>query len=74
MKPKFKVGDSVSSNGFKGLIKAIELNSFITGNVQPYYVVKMEYGKELLPESSLKLSGFINFLKSKFPRLNLDFL
>ena len=67
MKPKFKIGDVVSANGFKGLIKAIELDSMITSNIQPYYVVKLEHVKELVPESSLSSVGIINFIKKKFP-------
>ena len=53
MIPKYNIGDNVSSNGIKGSVSAIELDSMITANVQPYYVVSMEY-KELLPESSLQ--------------------
>ena len=63
MIPKFNIGDIVSSNGIKGSISAIELDSMITANVQPYYVVRMECGKELLPESSLQLTGIINSIK-----------
>ena len=65
MIPKFNIGDIVTNNGIKGSVSAIELDSMITANVQPYYVVKMEYGKELLPESSLEYSGFFNVIKSK---------
>ena len=65
MIPKFNIGDIVTNNGIKGSVSAIELDSMITANVQPYYVVKMEYGKELLPESSLEYSGFLNFIKRK---------
>ena len=63
MIPKFNIGDIVSSNGIKGSVSAIELDSMITANVQPYYVVSMEYGKELLPESSLQLTGIFNSIK-----------
>ena len=63
MIPKFKIGDIVSNNGIKGSVSAIELDSMITANVQPYYVVSMEYGKELLPESSLQLTGIFNSIK-----------
>lgn len=63
MIPKFNIGDIVSSNGIKGSVSAIELDSMITANVQPYYVVSMEYGKEMLPESSLQLTGIINSIK-----------
>lgn len=63
MIPKYIIGDIVSSNGIKGSVSAIELDSMITANVQPYYVVSMEYGKELLPESSLQLTGIINSIK-----------
>lgn len=63
MIPKFNIGDVVSNHGIKGSISAIELDSMITANVQPYYVVRMEYGKELLPESSLQLTGIINSIK-----------
>lgn len=63
MIPKFNIGDIVSSNGIKGSVSAIELDSMITANVQPYYVVRMEYGKEMLPESSLQLTGIINSIK-----------
>ena len=63
MIPKFNIGDIVSSNGIKGSVSAIELDSMITANVQPYYVVSMEYGKELLPESSLQLTGIVNSIK-----------
>ena len=69
MIPKFNIGDIVSNHGIKGSISAIELDSMITAGVQPYYVVKMEYGKELLPESSLEYSGFFNFIKSKIVAL-----
>ena len=65
MIPKFNIGDIVTNNGIKGSVSAIELDSMITANVQPYYVVKMEYGKELLPESSLEYSGFFNVIKRK---------
>jgi hypothetical protein len=63
MIPKFNIGDIVSSNGIKGSVSAIELDSMITANVQPYYVVRMEYGKEMLPESSLELTGIFNSIK-----------
>lgn len=63
MIPKYNIGDIVSSNGIKGSVSAIELDSMITANVQPYYVVSMEYGKELLPESSLQLTGIFNSIK-----------
>jgi len=63
MIPKYNIGDTVSSNGIKGSVSAIELDSMITANVQPYYVVSMEYGKELLPESSLQLTGIVNSIK-----------
>ena len=63
MIPKYNIGDIVSSNGIKGSVSAIELNSMITANVQPYYVVSMECGKELLPESSLQLTGIFNSIK-----------
>lgn len=63
MIPKFNIGDIVSSNGIKGSVSAIELDSMITANVQPYYVVRMEYGKEMLPESSLQLTGIFNSIK-----------
>ena len=63
MIPKFNIGDIVSSNGIKGSVSAIELDSMITANIQPYYVVSMEYGKELLPESSLELTGIFNSIK-----------
>ena len=63
MIPKFNIGDIVSSNGIKGSVSAIELDSMITANIQPYYVVRMEYGKELLPESSLQLTGIVNSIK-----------
>lgn len=63
MIPKFNIGDIVSSNGIKGSVSAIELDSIITANIQPYYVVRMEYGKELLPESSLQLTGIVNSIK-----------
>lgn len=63
MIPKFNIGDIVTNNGIKGSVSAIELDSMITANVQPYYVVKMEYGKELLPESSLELAGILNSIK-----------
>ena len=63
MIPKFNIGDIVTNNGIKGSISAIELDSMITANIQPYYVVKMEYGKELLPESSLELAGILNSIK-----------
>ena len=63
MIPKFNIGDIVSSNGIKGSVSAIELDSMITANIQPYYVVSMEYGKELLPESSLQLTGILNSIK-----------
>ena len=63
MIPKYNIGDIVSSNGIKGSVSAIELDSMITANVQPYYVVRMEYGKELLPESSLQLTGIFNSIK-----------
>ena len=63
MIPKFNIGDIVSSNGIKGSVSAIELYSMITANVQPYYVVSMEYGKELLPESSLQLTGILSSIK-----------
>jgi len=63
MIPKFNIGDIVSSNGIKGSVSAIELDSIITANVQPYYVVSMEYGKELLPESSLQLTGILDSIK-----------
>ena len=43
MIPKFNIGDIVRNNGIKGSISAIELDSMITANIQPYYVVKMEY-------------------------------
>ena len=69
MIPKFNIGDIVTNNGIKGSISAIELDSMITANVQPYYVVKMEYGKELLPESSLEYTGFLNFIKRKIVAL-----
>ena len=69
MIPKFNIGDIVSNHGIKGSISAIELDSIITANVQPYYVVSMEYGKELLPESSLEHSGFFNVIKSKIVAL-----
>ena len=69
MIPKFNIGDIVTNNGIKGSVSAIELDSMITANVQPYYVVKMEYGKELLPESSLEYSGFLNFIKRKIVAL-----
>ena len=65
MIPKFNIGDIVTNNGTKGSISAIDLDSMITANIQPYYVVKMEYGKELLPESSLEYSGFFNVIKRK---------
>ena len=65
MIPKFNIGDIVTNNGIKGFVSAIELDSMITANIQPYYVVKMEYGKELLPESSLAYSGFLNTIKRK---------
>mgnify|MGYP001328198660 FL=1 len=63
MIPKFNIGDIVSNHGIKGSVSAIELDSMITANVQPYYVVSMEYGKELLPESSLQLTGIFNSIK-----------
>ena len=63
MIPKFNIGDVVSNHGIKGSISAIELDSMITANVQPYYVVRMEYGKEMLPESSLELTGIVNSIK-----------
>ena len=63
MIPKYNIGDIVSSNGIKGSVSAIELDSMITANVQPYYVVSMEYGKELLPESSLRHTGMVNSIK-----------
>ena len=63
MIPKYNIGDIVSSNGIKGSVSAIELDSMITANVQPYYVVSMEYGKELLPERSLQLTGIVNSIK-----------
>ena len=63
MIPKYNIGDIVSSNGIKGSVSAIELDSMITANVQPYYVVRMEYGKEMLPESSLELTGIFNSIK-----------
>ena len=63
MIPKYNIGDIVSSNGIKGSVSAIELDSMITANVQPYYVVSMEYGKEMLPESSLELTGIFNSIK-----------
>jgi hypothetical protein len=63
MIPKYNIGDIVSSNGIKGSVSAIELDSMITANIQPYYVVSMEYGKELLPESSLELTGIFNSIK-----------
>ena len=63
MIPKFNIGDIVSNHGIKGSVSAIELDSMITANVQPYYVVSMEYGKELLPESSLQLTGILNSIK-----------
>ena len=63
MIPKYNIGDIVSSNGIKGSVSAIELDSMITANIQPYYVVSMEYGKELLPESSLQLTGIFNSIK-----------
>lgn len=63
MIPKFNIGDIVTNNGIKGSVSAIELDSMITANVQPYYVVKMEYGKELLPENSLELAGILNSIK-----------
>ena len=63
MIPKFNIGDIVSSNCIKGSVSAIELDSMITANVQPYYVVRMEYGKEMLPESSLELTGIFNSIK-----------
>ena len=63
MIPKYNIGDIVSSNGIKGSVSAIELDSMITANVQPYYVVRMEYGKEMLPESSLQLTGILNSIK-----------
>jgi ribosomal 30S subunit maturation factor RimM len=69
MIPKFNIGDIVSNHGIKGSVSAIELDSMITANVQPYYVVKMEYGKEILPESSLEYSGFFNVIKSKIVAL-----
>ena len=65
MIPNFNIGDIVRNNGIKGSISAIELDSMITANIQPYYVVKMEYGKELLPESSLSYGGFFNAIKRK---------
>ena len=65
MIPKFNIGDVVSNHGIKGSISAIELDSMVTANIQPYYVVKMEYGKEMLPESSLEYSGFFNVIKRK---------
>ena len=69
MIPKFNIGDIVTNNGIEGSVSAIELDSMITANVQPYYVVKMEYGKELLPESSLEYSGFFNVIKRKIVAL-----
>ena len=69
MIPKFNIGDIVSSNGIKGSVSAIELDSMITANVQPYYVVSMEYGKELLPESSLRHTGMVNSIKRFFSSL-----
>lgn len=63
MIPKYNIGDTVSSSGIKGSVSAIELDSIITANIQPYYVVRMEYGKELLPESSLQLTGIVNSIK-----------
>ena len=69
MIPKFKIGDAVSNNGIKGSVSAIELDSMITANTQPYYVVTMEYGKEILPESSLQISGFLSVIKSKIVAL-----
>jgi len=69
MIPKYNIGDIVSSNGIKGSVSAIELDSMITANVQPYYVVSMEYGKELLPESSLETSGFLNVIKSMISKI-----
>ena len=63
MIPKYNIGDTVSSNGIIGSVSAIELDSMITANVQPYYVVSMEYGKELLPESSLQLTGIVSSIK-----------
>jgi len=69
MIPKFKIGDAVSNNGIKGSVSAIELDSMITANIQPYYVVTMEYGKEILPENSLQISGFLNVIKSKIVAL-----
>jgi len=69
MIPKYNIGDIVSSNGIKGSVRAIELDSMITANVQPYYVVSMEYGKELLPESSLETSGFLNVIKSMISKI-----
>ena len=69
MIPKFNIGDLVSNNGIKGSVSAIELDSMITANIQPYYVVKMEYGKELLPESSLAWTGVFNVIKSKIVAL-----
>ena len=69
MIPKFNIGDVVSNHGIKGSISAIELDSMVTANVQPYYVVTMDYGKEMLPESSLALSGVFNVIKSKIVAL-----
>ena len=69
MIPKYNIGDIVSSNGIKWSVRAIELDSMITANVQPYYVVSMEYGKELLPESSLETSGFLNVIKSMISKI-----
>ena len=63
MIPKFKIGDEVSADGFKGLVRAIELDTMITAGVQPYYVIQMEFGKEILPENSLKLRGIFNAIK-----------
>jgi len=69
MIPKFNIGDIVSNHGIKGSVSAIELDSMVTANIQPYYVVRMEYGKELLPENSLQISGFLNVIKSKIVAL-----
>ena len=44
MIPKFNIGDTVSNHGIKGSVSAIELDSMVTANIQPYYVVRMEYG------------------------------
>ena len=67
MIPKFNIGDRVTNNGIKGSVSAIELDSMITANVQPYYVVKMEYGKQ----SSLEYSGFFNVIKRKIGNIKM---